>query len=275
MIDPAAGHDPDDWRSYDEIADRYDRVWFDRFEPVARHIWALMPPRAGDTLLDIGTGTGIVPAALHGAGAAPSLVVGCDRSRRMLERARGRMPELAIVAADAHALPFAEEAFDVVSASFVLSHIPDYAGALSDAYRVLTPTGRIAVTNWAPSSDPYGALWTECLSDLISEEEVRRALSEVAPWENHLSQPGRLETALREAGFIVVEAATPEIAFASTVEQFVRDRELSSGGRLGRTMVGAPAWARFRQATCDRFRRRFGPSLRYARSAIIVVGRKP
>lgn len=275
MIDPAAGHGPDDWRSYDAIADRYDRVWFGRFDPVARHIWALMPARAGETLLDIGTGTGIVPAALDGAGAAPRLVVGCDRSRRMLERARGRMPALAIVAADANALSFASEAFEVVSASFVLSHVPDYAAALTDAYRVLKPAGRIAVTNWAPSSDPYASLWTECLSDLISTEEVRRALSEVAPWESHLSQPGRLETALREAGFIVVAAATPEITFASTVEQFVRDRELSGGGRLGRALVGAPPWESFRQATCDRFHRRFGPSWSYVRSAIIVVGQKP
>ena len=50
-----------DWRSYDEIAERYDRVWSARFEAVARHIWALMSPRASDKLLDIGTGTGIVP----------------------------------------------------------------------------------------------------------------------------------------------------------------------------------------------------------------------
>ena len=53
-----------DWRSYDEIAERYDRVWSARFEAVARHIRTLTPLRAGDRVLDIGTGSGIVPMML-------------------------------------------------------------------------------------------------------------------------------------------------------------------------------------------------------------------
>ena len=50
-----------DWRSYDEIAERYDRVWSARFQAVARHIWALMPPRAGDRKLDIALGPASCP----------------------------------------------------------------------------------------------------------------------------------------------------------------------------------------------------------------------
>jgi len=49
-----------DWRGYDAIADRYDRMWSTRFEAVARRIWTLLPVRIGADVLDIGAGTGIV-----------------------------------------------------------------------------------------------------------------------------------------------------------------------------------------------------------------------
>lgn len=264
-----------DWRSYDEIAERYDRVWSIRFEAVARHIWALVPPRTGDSLLDIGTGTGIVPRTLYELGHKPSLVAGSDRSVGMLARARGRLPELAPIAADACALPFASGTFDMATASFVLSHVPDYAAALSEVHRVLKPAGRCAMSNWAPSSDPYSPAWTACLTELISKQEVDRALAEVAPWEAHFSQQERLESALSQAGFIVVASGAPEFEFAFTVEQFIQDRELSSGGRLGLELVGAEAWAQFRAVTSNLFRDRFGQSFSYARRAIIVVGRRP
>lgn len=187
----------------------------------------------------------------------------------------GRLPELASVVTDASALPFASETFDMATAGFVLSHISDYSAALSEVHRVLKPAGRTCMSNWAPSSDPYGSLWTACLTELVSKQEVERALAEVAPWETHFSRQERLESALSQAGFIVVASATPEFEFAFTVEQFVRDRELSSGGRLGLELVGVEAWARFRAATSNLFRDRFGQSLSYARSAIIVVARRP
>lgn len=275
MTSPTVNQGAGDWRSYDEIADRYDRVWSIRFEAVARHIWAMMPPRTGANLLDIGTGTGIVSRILYEIGHKPGLAVGLDRSVGMLARARGRLPELAPIVADACTLPFAGETFDMATASFVLSHIPDYAAALSEVHRVLKPAGRFAVSNWAPSSDPYSSLWTACLTNLISKQEVDRALAEVAPWEAHFSRQERLESALSQAGFLVVASATPEFEFAFTVEQFIQDRELSSGGRLGFELVGAEAWAQFRAATSNLFCDRFGQSLSYARHAIIVVGRRP
>lgn len=264
-----------DWRSYDEIAECYDRVWSIRFEAVARHIWALVPPHTGNSLLDIGTGTGIVSRTLYELGQKPRLVVGSDRSVGMLARARARLPELAPVVADACALSFASATFDMATASFVLSHVPDYGAALSEMHRVLKPGGRFAVATWAPSSDPYNSAWTACLTNLISKQEVDRALAEVAPWEAHFSQQERLESALSQTGFLVAASAAPEFEFVFTVEQFIQDRELSSAGRLGLELVGAEAWAQFRAVTNNLFRDRFGQSFSYARRAIIVVGRRP
>ena len=66
-----------DWRSYDSIAQRYDEIWGDSFEEVARHLWALISPCAGDSILDIGTGTGVVPRT-RGAASKQQAVIGCD-----------------------------------------------------------------------------------------------------------------------------------------------------------------------------------------------------
>ncbi|MBI1984123.1 MAG: methyltransferase domain-containing protein, partial [Acidobacteria bacterium] len=234
-----------DWRSYDGIAEPYDRVWSARFEAVARHLWALMPPRPGDKVLDIGTGTGVVPMTLCEGGQKPGLIVGCDRSAGMLLRARNRLPGLRVLVADAGALPFGGESFDLVTASFVLSHVGDYSRALAGVLQVLKPSGRLAASSWAPPSDPYSAAWSESLAGAISKQAVERAMAEVAPWEGHFSLQGHLELALTHAGFSEVVAHTVELECAFTVEQYLEDRGLSSGGRLGFHLLGPDGWAHF------------------------------
>jgi ubiquinone/menaquinone biosynthesis C-methylase UbiE len=264
-----------DWRSYDDIAERYDPVWSARFEAVARQIWALAPPHTDDKVLDIGTGTGIVPRALAEKATRAGLTVGCDRSAAMLRRARERVAGMHVLVADATALPFREESFHLATASFVLSHIRDYPRALAETLRVLKPSGRLAVSSWAPPSDPYSAAWREWLAEAISKPEAEHATAEVAPWEDHFSREGALEVALTRAGFKPVGSEAVDVESSLTVDQFVEDRELSSGGRLARYMLGAEGWARARAAARDRFHARFGSSIRYHRRAFIVIARKP
>src|SRR5262249_1672889 len=170
-----------DWRSYDQIADVYDRVWAARFEVVARAMAAAMPDCRHERTLDIGTGTGIVPAIFAEVVAKPSLSVGCDIAPRMLRRAKARMPELHVVAGDATALPFQADVFDLATASFVLSHVHEYRTALQEARRVLKLSGILAVSNWSAASDEPSETWSRCLADAISKQEAERALEEVAP----------------------------------------------------------------------------------------------
>src|SRR5213594_1705023 len=106
-----------DWRSYDGIAERYDRVWSVRFETVARRIWTLLNPRIGVNVLDIGTGTGIILKILKESSPQPHLIVGCDRSGEMLEQAKAHVPGFRGFVADATALPIPTETFDIATAS--------------------------------------------------------------------------------------------------------------------------------------------------------------
>ncbi|MET0556135.1 MAG: methyltransferase domain-containing protein [Vicinamibacteria bacterium] len=90
---------------------------------------------ARPSLLDVGCGSGDVPLWVAAQLGRPVAVVGVDLKPLHLAAAEG---PLRGVAADVHALPFADGRFDVVTASLFLHHFdgPDVARVLRELYRV-------------------------------------------------------------------------------------------------------------------------------------------
>jgi ubiquinone/menaquinone biosynthesis C-methylase UbiE len=234
----------------------------------------LLPSRAGRAVLDIGTGTGIVAAAMADGGPEPRLIAGCDRSLAMLGQAQKRLPRLRVLASDVTALPLPSNSFDMATASFVISHVRDYHRALFEFHRILKPGGWLAVSSWAEASDPYGPAWNECLANVISNVVMAGALAEVAPAEEALARPGALEGALRQAGFAIASQETLMVESTLTVEQFLRDRAISSSGRLAQHLLDAAAWRQFCAAAREALLSRFGSAFAYRRIALILVGRR-
>ena len=72
-----------------------------------------------------------------------------DFSAGMIAEAEANLPSsFAFAVADAQALPFEDDAFDMVIANHMLYHVPDLSKALSEVRRVLKPGGRLfAATN--------------------------------------------------------------------------------------------------------------------------------
>jgi SAM-dependent methyltransferase len=107
--------------------------------------------RAGQRVLDVGCGTGVVAltAALRGADA-----IGLDFTPELLERARenARIVDVSAgwIEGDAEALPFDDCSFDVVLSQFghIFAPRPDVATA--EMLRVLKPRGTIAFSTWPP-----------------------------------------------------------------------------------------------------------------------------
>ena len=104
----------------------------------------------GMRVLDLGCGTGIATslAAARGAKAC-----GVDFAPAMLRAARQRYPTIEFREADANALPYEDESFDVVIANFCVNHIAFPLDALAEVRRVLKPGGRFAFTVWAASDE--------------------------------------------------------------------------------------------------------------------------
>jgi SAM-dependent methyltransferase len=102
----------------------------------ARHrLLAAVRPHLPDrgTLLDVGCGSGDLPAFLRKGLPSPGLVVGLDVK---LAHLRDVPAAVRPVVADVEALPFSEAAFDVVTASLFLHHFDELVPLLGRLYRL-------------------------------------------------------------------------------------------------------------------------------------------
>lgn len=99
----------------------------------------------GRRVLDAGCGSGPLTAELLARGAE---VTGLDGSPAMIELARRRLGDgVPLHVGDLAApLPFADDAFDLVTASLVLHYLEDWSAPLAELRRVLAPGGRLLVS---------------------------------------------------------------------------------------------------------------------------------
>lgn len=115
------------------------------------HRWAqqLARRRPGATVLDMGTGTGVVAAALASQGLHVNAI---DHSLDMLARATARAKSQGLAdlirfeLADCEQLRYPDNSFDAVTIQGVLHHLPDVLPTLREAVRVLKPGGEIYIS---------------------------------------------------------------------------------------------------------------------------------
>lgn len=146
-----------------------------------------------DRVLDVGCGTGFL---LLEAARRARQAVGVDVSPAMLAEAKRKaeqdgLTNVALREAQAEALPFADERFDVVITRLTIHHMVDPHRVLREMYRVLRPEGRFAICDIVTAADADKA-------DLHNRLERLRDPSHV----QHYSAPA-LRQMVVEAGFAV------------------------------------------------------------------------
>ena len=107
----------------------------------------LVDPQPGESVLDVGTGSGGLALLAARAGAR---VRGIDVAEDGIERARARAAEadldVRFDVGDAQSLPYAAAAFDVVVSTFGVIFAPDQRRAARELARVCRPGGRLGLT---------------------------------------------------------------------------------------------------------------------------------
>lgn len=138
------------WQLEGSSAEAYERY----LVPAATSRWAahlidLAEPRAGERVLDVGCGTGIVVRSVAPLVGEDGSVTGIDVNPDMLAVARRvsatSRPAIDWREGDAAALPFDDASFDVVFSQYAMQFFPDLHAALREMRRVLAPGGRVAL----------------------------------------------------------------------------------------------------------------------------------
>lgn len=143
---------------FSNVASKYD-VMNDVMSVGVHRIWkdAMMDwlaPRDGQRLLDVAGGTGdIAFRFLKRAPGAEAVVLDLTEPMLIEGRKRAEASKLAEsldwIVGDAMALPFEDNSFDVYTISFGIRNVTRIGDALSEAYRILRPGGRLMVLEFS------------------------------------------------------------------------------------------------------------------------------
>jgi demethylmenaquinone methyltransferase/2-methoxy-6-polyprenyl-1,4-benzoquinol methylase len=186
-------------RRYDELSSL---LSFGQDPRWRRALVSAVAPAAGERVLDVATGTGMVAAELLAC--SDCSVVGIDQSAEMLSGARARFEGLIgsggssatggmerpvrveLIEGEAESLPFAEESFDALTFTYLLRYVEDPRATMRELARVVRPGGRVGslefgVPPWLPARMAwrlYTAIGLPVLGRLASREwwEVGRFL---------------------------------------------------------------------------------------------------
>lgn len=120
-------------------------------ENFAEDFMARRPLRHGAQVLDVACGTGNLALIAAREGCIAS---GADIAANLIAQARTRASEAGLsidfTEADAEALPYANDSFDLAVSMFGVMFTPQPTVATAELWRVTKPGGQIALANWTP-----------------------------------------------------------------------------------------------------------------------------
>lgn len=190
------------------------------FLPVYEQLAAVLDVGPGTNILDVGCGAGL---ALRHYAQQGADVVGVDAATGLLTIAKSRVPSAELHHASLTDLPLADSSFDAVTGVNSFAYADD--GSLSEAHRVLRPSGKLALGFW---SDPLDFGWAmaalgEALAPHDEEANTHTPL--------RMSEPGAAAGLLTEAGFQVLDSGTVT-AVSEFPDAEVAYRALASTGMI-------------------------------------------
>lgn len=175
------------------------------FEPSARIMAAFMPENYKGEVLELAAGTGRLTRHLAKKLAPEGKLVATDVSSDMLGIAENKLKgqaNLIFENADAAALPYETESFDLVFFQYGIMFLENKMKAMEEAFRVLRPGGKLFMSTWDDTSRMpfFKLLFNDILLPFFKSPDKRKY---VLPFLMH--EPKELVRLLENAGFRDVE----------------------------------------------------------------------
>jgi ubiquinone/menaquinone biosynthesis C-methylase UbiE len=213
--------------AFSELAPRYEQVvdselnrfWGWSYSGFVNLLLAATSVQPQDIILDVATGTGVIPSLLEKAGHPRNQIHGLDITMAMLVHARRRLSSQAghvdqhLVCASAMEMPYANSAFSQVICGLATHHM-DVKKLVLESYRVLQSGGKVTIADVGGSNvmkfPPVRFLvriFAFCYFILF--ENIKRAWAETRAVSNVLSKDD-WNLVLIESGFrnIVIQKLT-------------------------------------------------------------------
>ena len=143
----------------------------------------------GDTVLDIGSGSGTDVLFASIRTGPKGKVIGLDITDAMIEKARANIGKMGawnvkILKGDATKIPLENASVDVVTSNGVLNLVPEKGRAFHEIFRVLKPGGRIQISDIVVQSNVQKVcglipqLWADCIGGAAVEGEYMNTIKE-------------------------------------------------------------------------------------------------
>lgn len=189
---------------WDSAAGDYERISLHLGDAID-HAVGRLAPRAGERILDIGTGTGLAARRIASLGAQAT---GIDLGPELIDAARKLAPSVEFRVGDAEQLPFENGSFDGAISTFGIMFVNRPLEAARELARICRPGGRVALASWTPDSS------------IAKKFALHKAYlpPSISPSPFHWGEPERLRDLLGDAFALRFETGVTTLRLASSEE---------------------------------------------------------
>jgi arsenite methyltransferase len=169
-----------------DVLDRIPAAAIESFAGVG-HFFDLAGISSGETIVDLGSGSGMDAFYAAHLTAPAGRVIGVDFTAEQLTKARRLAAEVGLTGVEFREgrienLPVPDRTVDCVISNGVINLSPDKERVFTEAARVLRPGGRLAIADIVTEQTLTEAivsnadLWAACIGGAAQEDEYRRAI---------------------------------------------------------------------------------------------------